>query len=44
MEDYKETLLGICLGFCTISCGYTIWKLNEITDVLEGIQSMIMFP
>ena len=35
MEDFKETLLGICLGICTICCLYSVWKLNEITDMLK---------
>ena len=38
MEDLEKTLIQICLGFCTICCGYSIWKLsviaNNVSDIL----------
>ena len=41
MEDLEKMLLSIALGFCTMGCGYTIWKLNEIAKNVEATLSIL---
>jgi|AP48_1055490.scaffolds.fasta_scaffold275539_1 hypothetical protein len=41
MEDLEKMLLSIALGFCTICCGYTIWKLSEIAKNVEAIVNIL---
>jgi len=41
MEDLEKMLLSIALGFCTICCGYTIWKLSEIAKNVSDILNIL---
>ena len=37
MEDLEKTLLNICVGFCTIGCVYSMWKLSVIAKNVSDI-------
>ena len=41
MKDSEKMVLSIALGFCTVCCGYSIWKLSKIAKSLSEILDIL---